>query len=618
MLFRLLFCLLLSLLLAGPVVGQEANPPRASVSGETVPAAAELGPVETQTAAPKTGTTETGPEAAPVEDGTADGVLAEADNEKAGQYWGRFAWPVAATFGIALLASLLLVPPAKRLARRAQLVDHPDQKRKLHKEPIPLIGGIVVFCSALIATTIALLTFRLDPTLFSAGTWQLLGLFLASLLILLIGIIDDRYGMRGRQKLLGQFLAATVLIAFGYRFELVGLFGKQLDLQVFSLIVVYGWILVGINSVNLLDGADGFASTIGLLMTAALCVMAVHLGKGADALLLAAACGAVLGFLRFNFPPATAYLGDAGSMLIGLFVSAMSIRCASKQATFYALMAPIALLAIPLFDTVAAIVRRRLTGRSIYTVDRGHLHHALIRKGYGPRKALLMFFAMCLMTALGGTLSLIYQESEYALISIGAVVVFLFVGKVFGVAEFQLIANRSAGLARSFLIIPKRNRAEGDTATQVLMRLQGDKNWDSCWQVLRDFAREKDLIRLTMDLNLPWLHESFHAKYQQLDKKNIKLDEVWSAGVPLIVDDRSIGRLDFSGQFRKSDYFTVSKELDQVLKALMPVFRETIAVASPIREDDAHFDRIREAEFGPAFVKNADLKSGPIDQVDAH
>ncbi len=501
----------------------------------------------------------------------------------------------AVAFALALLLTLGLVPLGKRIAKRVLLVDHPDQKRKLHTSAIPLIGGIVIF----ITTVLAVLITKSAFTIFADGTgwYQIIGLLLAGLLILLIGVVDDRFGMRGRQKLLGQFLAATVLVGFGYRFQSVAIFGTTFDLQIYSLLVVYAWILIGINSVNLLDGADGFASTIGFLMSVALCVMALHLGRGIDAVILAASAGAVLGFLRYNFPPATAYLGDAGSMLIGLFVSAMSIRCASKEATAYAFMAPIALLAIPMFDTIAAIVRRRLTGRSIYTVDRGHLHHALIRKGYGPRKALLMFFAMCLMTAVGGTLSLVYQQSEYALISIAAVVVFLVVGKVFGIAEFQLIANRSRSLIRSFVNLPV-NRSN-ENSHQDSVRLQGNKNWDSCWQVLREFARQNNVLHLTMDLNLPWLHESYHATFQQLDRKKLIADELWSAELPLTVDRRVIGRLDYSGSILDSSLFQVSSDLKDVLAKMEPHLRVTIASVDPAHNnDDEEYRAIRKVEFG--------------------
>ncbi len=520
---------------------------------------------------------------------------------------------VLTIFGIALVFALALVPVAKRLAVRVHLVDHPDQKRKLHANAIPLIGGIVIFVSVLAALLVAAVIFWPQISELKSDVTGLLGLLTAAVLILLVGVVDDRFGMRGRQKLLGQIIVVSVLVGFGYRFDSISMFGTTFDLQFFSLLVVYAWVLVGINSVNLLDGADGFASTIGFLMSLALCIMALHLGRFTDAMILAAAAGAILGFLRYNFPPASAYLGDAGSMLIGLFISAMAIRCASKEAATYAFLAPIALLAIPMFDTVAAIVRRRLTGRSIYAVDRGHLHHALIRKGYGPRKALLMFFGMCLMTATGGVLSLVYREAEYAFLSIAAVVLFLFVGKLFGIAEFQLIANRSATLVRSFIVIPQRNKTNPN-AHHASVRLQGDKNWDLSWQVLREFAEANGLQQLTMDLNLPWLHESFHAKYNHIDRK-ADPDELWTTELPLIVDHVVIGRLDLAGSVNEVSYFDVVNELFHVIDSLEPYLRDTIAnvITAPATGSDEAYARIQSIEFGaenPKTGKNRTLDAG--------
>lgn len=508
-------------------------------------------------------------------------------------------------FGIALLLSLALVPVAKRLARRVNLVDHPDQTRKLHANAVPLIGGLVIFVSTLATLAIGGLLFQSQLAGEKFDWFGLCGLLIASLLIVLVGVVDDRFTIRGRQKLLGQIAAAAILVGFGYRFDSISVFGTTLDLQFFSLVVVFGWILVGINSVNLLDGADGFASTIGVIMSVALCIMALHLGRYVDALILIAAAGAILGFLRYNFPPATAYLGDAGSMLIGLFVSAMAIRCASKEAATYAFLAPIALLAIPLFDTIAAIVRRRLTGRSIYSVDRGHLHHALIRKGYGPRKALFMFTGMCLMTATGGTLSLIYREAEYAFLSIAAVVIFLIVGKVFGIAEFRLITNRTAALIRTFMIFPARKPAE--QGHHVSMQLQGNKNWDLSWQVLREFAENHGLQQMTMDLNLPWLHESFHAKYNQLDR-NSDPGELWTTELPLIIDNHVIGRLDLSGSVHEVPYFQVINELFHLVDSLEPYFRETISSVTGRTDSEEAFAGLQSLEFGGSPTPSKDRR----------
>ncbi|MCP4479652.1 MAG: undecaprenyl/decaprenyl-phosphate alpha-N-acetylglucosaminyl 1-phosphate transferase, partial [Planctomycetaceae bacterium] len=180
---------------------------------------------------------------------------------------------------IALCSGLLVVPFAKKWGRRFGLVDAPDQKRKLHSSSVPLIGGIAVFVTVLLTLALVSLIGEQAAFLSFVGDKKLIGLFLASLLILAIGVIDDRFAIRGRQKLLGQFAAATVLIYFGYRFDIVSVFGLHFneEMPAVYILVAYAWILIGINSVNLLDGADGFATTIGIVTSVALCVMALGL-----------------------------------------------------------------------------------------------------------------------------------------------------------------------------------------------------------------------------------------------------------------------------------------------------------------------------------------------------
>ena len=351
----------------------------------------------------------------------------------------------------------------------------------------------------------------------------------------------------------------------------------------------YLWLLIGINSVNLLDGADGFATSIGLVMSLALSTIAIHVGNFPLAIVALAAAGSMAGFLRYNFPPATAYLGDTGSMLIGMFVSSMALVCPSKKAAAIGFFAPIALLAIPLFDTTAAIVRRRLTGRSIYTVDRGHLHHALLRKGFGPRKSLVLFLSMCLMTATGGTLSVVYEQSLYAIASVLAVVIFLLVGRVFGFSELRLIFTIFKAFVGSFFVAADHP----DKTRHVSVQIQGDRDWDLCWQVLREFASKSQLYRMTMDINLPWLHESFHAKYQQTDAQ-VPTDELWSAQLPLTADDRVIGRVVVTSGIRQASFAETVTELADVLNSLQPYLKKTMTrqegIQTPTNDQPAPID----------------------------
>ena len=479
---------------------------------------------------------------------------------------------VILAFICSTVCALVGIPKLAILARRVGLIDQPDDKRKLHADAIPMVGGIAIFLTMLLVVPVAILIgVEYQPFFIGLGNdllgWipvdferrpisihpddysELPGLLIGSAILVAVGILDDRFGIRGRQKLLGQILATTALIVSGYYHQFDKLFGIDIQFNLFSVLFVYAWVIAAINSVNLLDGADGIAGTIGVVMSLALSVMAVYQGEMVTAIISMAMAGALLGFLRFNFPPAKVYLGDTGSMLIGFVLSALAIRCTLKQNSAFAFFAPIALLAIPFIDTGAAIIRRRLTGRSIFTVDRGHLHHSLMKRGYSPRVSLLWVALLCTTTAAGGVLSLLFQQSEYALVSIGIVVVVMIGCKLFGVAEFQLVSRKASTLAGSFFSLASSNTPE---VRQSSVHVQGSRDWQGAWKRLCEFADSHGLVELTMDLNAPWIHESFHATRRRSDVPRGD-NHQWYSEIPLITSGRLFGRVEIVGSGQDDD-----------------------------------------------------------------
>ena len=490
---------------------------------------------------------------------------------------------VIIAFFASLIAALIAVPAFAKVARTVGLVDLPDDKRKLHTNATPLVGGLATYVAVMLVAPAAIyfgyayqsfFIEELTPTLLGwipvdfarrvlilrpADQWELAGLVIGSSILLVVGLLDDRFGIRGRQKLFGQFVATTVLIIFGYHFDEITVAGLTIRFDVFSVLFVYAWVLAAINSVNLLDGADGIAATIGIVMSLSLCLMAVYLDQMVNAIVAICVAGSLIGFLRYNFPPAKVYLGDTGSMLIGFVLSALAIRCTFKQTSAFAFFAPMALLAIPFIDTAAAIIRRRMTGRSIFAVDRGHLHHSLMKHGYSPRTSLLWVAMLCMTTATGGVLSLIYRQSEIALASIAVVIAVMLVCRIFGVAEFQLVTRKARGLARSLFDIRSDNPAVVD---QSAVHVQGSRDWQQTWNQLATFADEHQLLELTLDLNAPWMHESFHATQRRKDLPRGSNHE-WHVQLPLIADGRLFGRVEIvgSGQEDLSHHDIVNRVL---------------------------------------------------------
>lgn len=471
---------------------------------------------------------------------------------------------VILAFLVALTLAITLIPAFMDFARKVGLVDHPDDKRKLHKTAIPMVGGLAIaFCVTTAVLGTCLFETRM-PESFAAvssavsllvpDSWmvpqllispldfsQLLGLLLGSLVLLAVGLADDRFGIRGRQKLLGQLAAATVLVLFGYHFEKVTVAGVRIEFEVFSIFFVYAWVIASINSVNLLDGADGVAATIGVVMSVAMTVMMVSQGKIIDAVVAASVAGVLIGFLKYNFPPAKAYLGDAGSMLIGFLLAALSIRCTFKQNSAYAFFGPMVLLAIPLIDTAAAIIRRRMTGRSIFAVDRGHLHHSLAKRGYSPRVSLLWVALLTSTTAAGGAMAYLYRQAEIALTSIVIVLVVMIWCRLFGVGEIQLVTRKASLVARSLV---KQTPGLRDDLLQSAVHVQGNRDWQAVWKQLCEFADHCKIDQLTLDVNAPWMHESFHATCKRSDLVSTEKNHEWFATVPLIASGKVFGRVE--------------------------------------------------------------------------
>ena len=204
------------------------------------------------------------------------------------------------------------------------------------------------------------------------------------------------------------------------------------------------WLVGAMNAINLLDGIDGLATSLGIILSATIGVLAAMKGNYGVAVIATVMTGSLAGFLPYNLPPARMYLGDAGSMLIGLMVGAMAVRALLKTQGTFLLAAPLAIWAIPMLDSGAAILRRQLTGRSVYATDRGHIHHRLLQTLGSNIKVLMVVSACCLLTSVGAVLSVWFQHDLIAVISCLSVVAMLLITGAFGRAECRLLLSRAA------------------------------------------------------------------------------------------------------------------------------------------------------------------------------
>jgi UDP-GlcNAc:undecaprenyl-phosphate GlcNAc-1-phosphate transferase len=448
---------------------------------------------------------------------------------------------IGLAFCAACAVSLSLVPFVRWACERTGLTDHPDSRRKLHLRPVALGGGIVAYLATIsVVVPVFLLRDEAAASL-RLSSHDLIGLFSAGTIIVLLGVLDDAVGLRGRQKLLGQLFACSILVLCGMVIDKVQFFGWTIELGLISIPVTLIWLLAAINSINLLDGINGLATTIGIIDSLAIVVLSAMNGHRGHALVAAAFGGSLLGFLRYNFPRARIFLGDAGSMLIGLLVGALSVQTSHKGSGAVLLAVPLCLLSIPLFDSTAALLRRKLTGRSIFSGDRGHLHHRLTER-FGSTSAVgivALGSGACAMAVLA---SITWRNDMVAVISGGAIIVMFVVSRMFGHSELQLVASRFQSLGRSFFRVNGRRRG-GDSDSAV--HLQGNCQWAHVWSGLKEAAIDLPVNNLELNLNAPMIQEGFHASWA---RRAVDEEDTWRVELPLVAAGHRIGHLRVAGE----------------------------------------------------------------------
>jgi UDP-GlcNAc:undecaprenyl-phosphate GlcNAc-1-phosphate transferase len=341
-------------------------------------------------------------------------------------------------FAFALTASFLLSFGAIGLGRRFRILDFPDRQRKLHQHATPRTGGLALFAVLGLGTLLACV-----PAVFPArelGRFSY-ALISSAALLCLLGLWDDKFGMRAQTKFLGQIAAVMPFVVWGRSTTSAAIFGWQVDFDWLALPLTVLWLVSCTNFVNLIDGLDGLAASVGVIAVTSVASLAWWHQQHEVLLLASVLAGALLGFLLHNWPPARLFLGDCGSMPLGFLVGALALEASAKKAAAATLTVPLVLLAVPMFDTSMAILRRKLSGRNIGQGDRQHLHHCLRDRGLSPTQALLAMVLMCSAMALSVVAGTFVQSDVIPLASGLMLVVWLVARRIFGFHEAQLLAG---------------------------------------------------------------------------------------------------------------------------------------------------------------------------------
>jgi UDP-GlcNAc:undecaprenyl-phosphate/decaprenyl-phosphate GlcNAc-1-phosphate transferase len=315
-------------------------------------------------------------------------------------------------FCTALVVSLVTTRAVRGWARTRGWLDTPQLDRHVHTIPLPRIGGVAIFGSFIfVIIAFTWISNRLNWPI-ALPVIAARNLLLPALIIFLLGLYDDLRGVSPYWKFLVQGLAATLLFFGGYGIHRLDLVSAGPLQTLFGLPATVFWVVLITNAFNLIDGLDGLAAGSALFSTIVVFIVALLTPNFIASVIAIALAGSILGFLRFNFHPASIFLGDSGSLFIGFMLSALAIAGSQKAPTMIAVAIPLVSLGLPILDVVLAVSRRSLNGKPIFKGDREHIHHKLLKRGLSQREAVLLLYGV---TAIFGFVSLLLLHRERAI-----------------------------------------------------------------------------------------------------------------------------------------------------------------------------------------------------------
>ncbi|HEV2916063.1 MAG TPA: MraY family glycosyltransferase [Pyrinomonadaceae bacterium] len=312
-------------------------------------------------------------------------------------------------FIAALFASTLLTPLVRRACERLGWLDRSNAERRAQTKSMPRLGGVAIYTSVLV--TLALSALPLVDNLITqfvrANSRQLLVILLPATLVFMLGIYDDVRGTSAPFKLSAQMTAAVLFYVLGGRVEALSVpfVGTVVLPPILGFALTLVWVVGITNAFNLIDGMDGLAAGAALFSSLVIMVVSIMSGDPLVTLTAIALCGALLGFLRYNFNPASIFMGDSGSLFVGFTLAALSVQGSQKASTAIAVAIPLMTFAVPMVDTAFTILRRFLSGQPLMKGDREHIHHMLLERGWSQRRVVMVLYGFC---ALFGLMALLF------------------------------------------------------------------------------------------------------------------------------------------------------------------------------------------------------------------
>ena len=474
-------------------------------------------------------------------------------------------------FLCAVTVSTFLTLLVRNRALKYGWVDQAKTSRKIHEAPVPRLGGIAIvggFFAPLVA--LSLVDSAVGRTFYS-NTDLVSGLFCCGISTAFLGLYDDFRGSGAKLKFAIQFAAAGALYSLGFRIEqIANPFGVPLVLGVLSIPFTLLWIVGIINAMNLIDGLDGLAGGVAFIAVATNFVLALARGEVLLCLVMAALGGAVLGFLVFNFNPASIFMGDAGSMFLGFVLATVSIKTSAKSGTVVAMLVPILALGLPIMDTLLAVIRRSLLGRAIFSSDREHIHHRLMsRLVMSHRQAVLVLYGICCLFALTALGIAHANSSQGTMLLVGiGLLVFVLIRK---------LGYLSAGELTDANGVRRRNIQLRSLVKQVNEEIAAAQTIEQVWHSVRPLA---DALQAS---SLELLMERTGSNMQ--DVTRFETRRAGGAGVPLSMSleiswhERRFGSLGLAWRDGR-------REIDRDEELALEVIADAIGKAARMMDGD--------------------------------
>lgn len=438
-------------------------------------------------------------------------------------------------FTLSFLTALLLTPLVRARAIRWGAVDLPDDDRRIHTQPTPRLGGVAIYLAFLLTLACVPFLGNLVGASFRSNLPKLAALLLPATLVFLFGVYDDFRGAAAPSKLLFQLIAAVAVYFSGYGIEnLSSPFGGWWHLPApvsFGLTAL--WIIGITNAFNLIDGIDGLAAGASVFALLSILIFSIAQGNPEVSLLAVILIGAVLGFLRYNFNPATIFLGDSGSLFLGFMAAVLSLVGSQKGSTIVAIAIPLVAFGLPVTEAGLSIVRRFLRGQPIFAGDRGHIHHRLLARGFNQRQAVIVLYGVSALFALFALMLLNPQRSLAALVFF-----VLGVGVLFGVQHLRYAEFSELGSQLRQLNARRRAFAANVRLRQMSDELNTVQSFNQLFAALDGLSETLEFDAIQLDAG------QTHWSWRR--DGPIKLDQCWMLRVPLTNEQgRIFGELTF-------------------------------------------------------------------------